>query len=712
MSTPSSGSAAPVQVKAAKGQPSGLWVLFITEMWERFAYYGMRALLVYFLASKLTAANPGFGWSESEAQDFYGWFVGIVYLTPILGGWIADKFLGTHRSMLTGGWIIAAGEMCLFLTEYWGRNPAWEEITLGTAPAQFLTFMGGLVLIVIGTGFFKPCVSVMVGQLYGADDPRRDSGFTIFYMGINLGALLSGLVAGTLGEKIGWHWGFGSAAVGMTLGLIVYQFVRPFYLKGIGLPPHHKPEHEEGHEPTPEEIEQARIDEYERTRPLTRVDWDRIIVIVVLSVFAIAFWVSFEQAGTSLALFALNRTDRCVLGFEFPATWYQSVNPAAIVLLAPLFAGLWSWLAKRGWQPSTPVKFAIGLTILSVAYLPMVFGSLQAGNPKPIALEAAPEPVQKVLQPVLSQLEKEIAEAEAKKNAQEDKEKKSPSFLKKLLSVFVSQDKKPKEADFDLLEELTHGGHKYYAVGYTNQQATVYELLGDDGKLLRRQAACKGGGEDRTLQEVHEAKPRKIALEQIPEEARKTILAQVGSHKIRSLTSQVVAKEPIDTIWNEKDGREFEKTHFRRIRDFTATWGNGDGESTVKVDEGGVLLTKTVRAFEDVGMAGPYWLLLIYVLATCGELCLSPVGLSMVTKLSPARYTALLMGLFFVTIAIANKTSGSLASASEDIAAGKWFTILGGQVDFFLVLAIVPLVISIIVFLLSPTIKRMMHGLH
>ena len=478
--------------KLSKGQPSGLWVLFITEMWERFSYYGMRACLVLYLVSTTSEWNAGFGWSEESASKLYGWYTGLVYLTPIAGGWLADRFLGTHRSMLIGGWIIAAGHFCLAFTEIFGHSAA-GAITFGSAPGPFLTFMTGLVLIIIGTGFFKPCVSVMVGQLYNEDDPRRDSGFTIFYMGINVGAFLSGVVAGTLGEKVGWHWGFGSAGVGMIAGLLVYQLYRPRFLKGIGLPPHHKPQHAADHEPTPEQIQQAEQDEYERTRPLTRVDWDRMAVIVILAGFAIAFWVAFEQAGSSLNLFAMNRTDRVVAGYEFPATWYQSVNPAAIVLFAPLFAWLWLWLEKRGLQPSTPVKFAIGLMMLGLGYVVMIFAALQA---------------------------------------------------------------------------------------------------------------------------------------------------------------------------------------------------------------------------DAAGKAGPHWLLLMYTMVTWGELCLSPVGLSMVTKLSPSRYTSLMMGLYFASYFISNLTAGYLAAFSSKVAAGEVFTLIGGQADFFLFLFAMPLLVGIIVLTLSPAIKKMMHGLH
>jgi len=212
-------------------QPRGLWVLFITEMWERFSYYGMRALLVLYLTASTggleeSAANPGFGWSEADAYRLYGIYTWAVYLTPIIGGFIADRLLGTHRSLLVGGWIIAAGHITLAGTELFGITPG-AAVTLQTSPGALLCFVSGLTLIVIGTGFFKPCVSVMVGQLYERDDPRRDAGFTIFYMGINLGAVAAPLIAGTLGEMVGWHWGFGCVAVGMILGILTNQYLRP-----------------------------------------------------------------------------------------------------------------------------------------------------------------------------------------------------------------------------------------------------------------------------------------------------------------------------------------------------------------------------------------------------------------------------------------------------------------------------------------------------
>lgn len=367
-----------------------MWVLFITEMWERFSYYGMRALLVYYLIASTSKTlgdgtenwNPGFGWAEADAYELYGWYTSAVYVTPLLGGWLADKFLGTHRSMVIGGWIIALGHITLACTELFGVT-AGEVVTMQTSAGALVTFVAGLVLIVVGTGFFKPCVSVMVGQLYPGDDPRRDSGFTIFYMGINLGALLSPIVAGTLGEKVGWHYGFGAAAVGMILGLICYQLLRPKFLHGIGLPPHHEPEHEANHEPTPEDIEQAKQDEFEATRPLTRVDGERLVVILILALLGnIMFWAFFEQAGTSLSVFAKESTDRVLFGYEFPATWYQAVNPLTIVVCAPMFSWLWVKLNKMGKNPSTPMKFAIGQWLLGLGFIAMIFGSMAAQGGK------------------------------------------------------------------------------------------------------------------------------------------------------------------------------------------------------------------------------------------------------------------------------------------------------------------------------------------
>ena len=318
---------------------------------ERFSYYGMRALLVIYLVSAIN--KGGLGWTDASASHLYGWYTGLVYLTPIVGGWLADKFFGMHRSMVLGGLIIACGHFSL----------AMETQT---------SFYLGLGLIIAGTGFFKPCVSTMVGSLYGPGDTRRDSGFTIFYMGINLGALLGALVCGYLGESPDWGWryGFGAAGVGMVAGLLVYTLLRPKYLKGVGLAPDRKAL-----------AASKRAGTAVAHQPLTKTEKDGILAILILAVFVIFFWMAFEQAGSSMNLFALNHTNR-VLGWsilnEIPASWFQSVNPAIILLAGPVFAFIWLFLGARGKEPASVVKMGFGLLLLAGGFVFMVGGALQA----------------------------------------------------------------------------------------------------------------------------------------------------------------------------------------------------------------------------------------------------------------------------------------------------------------------------------------------
>lgn len=547
-----------------QGQPPGLWVLFITEMWERFSYYGMRAILVLFLYTTTASIladgtannNPGFGWSEADAYTLYGLYTFMVYLGGILGGIAADRVLGTHRSMLLGGWVIALGHITLAISGLFSV-PAGTSVSLESGGGALITFLLGLTLIIIGTGLFKPCVSVMVGQLYSEHDPRRDSGFTIFYMGINLGAFFSPLVAGTLGEKVGWHWGFGSAAVGMLVGLFFYQVIRPRYLGTIGMPPR---VHWNGREvawfagvmgllialpgvplllyatgglgPIVEAwnsfagalglwgmtaliiavLLAAILTFIFLQPPATRAP---LAVIVILAFLGnIFFWTAFEQAGSSLNVFADAETDRTlwglwgdsgdlpsdvpaeqraaiVAGEGFPASWYQSINPLCILLFAPLFAWLWVWLDRRNLNPSTPMKFAIGLWLLGLSFIAMVFGALEARGP---------------------------------------------------------------------------------------------------------------------------------------------------------------------------------------------------------------------------GLAGPHWLLIMYVVVTWGELCLSPVGLSMVTKLSPPHLQSRMMGFWFFTFALSNLLAGLVARFSTRVESGEITFMIEGLPGFFLMLVIVPSAMGVLILLLAPLLKRMMHG--
>jgi POT family proton-dependent oligopeptide transporter len=330
--------------------PRALWTLFLTEMWERFSYYGMRALLVLYMTA--SAANGGLGFTVVDAAAVYGWYTGLVYLAALPGGFLADQFLGQRRAVLIGGILIAAGHVCL------------------AVPSLSLFYLG-LGLIICGTGLLKPNISTMVGGLYPENDPRRDAGFSIFYMGINIGALVAPLVCGSLAQHpvflgflsrhgldphLGWHFGFGAAALGMTLGIL--QFVAGRRRFGaVGDPPRGRKAAERA-QPAP---------------PLTRKDWSRIAAVFILFCFSALFWSGFEQAGSSLNLFADQLTDNVLLGRPFPSTWYQSINSIFIILLAPAFAWLWVHLGDR--EPSSPAKFALGLFWVGVAFLTVAAGA-------------------------------------------------------------------------------------------------------------------------------------------------------------------------------------------------------------------------------------------------------------------------------------------------------------------------------------------------
>ena len=327
--------------------PKGLYFLFTIEMWERFSYYGMRALLVLYMVKYLL-------FSTEKAGNIYGIYTGLVYLTPLIGGYVSDKYLGQKNCIIIGSILMMLGHFAM----------AVKELPF---------FYSALGLLIIGNGFFKPNISTIVGQLYEKNDPRRDGGFTIFYMGINLGAFLSPLICGTLGEKVGFHYGFASAGVGMLIGLLLFMWGQNKFIKHVGNPPICA---------TKQKTEfDAQI--YCET-PLTGEEKQRIAVIFIMMFFTIFFWASFEQAGSSMTLFADRSTDRLIpfLNWEFPVSYFQSINPLIIILLAPLFSKLWLELADINKNPSLPVKFSLGLLLVSVGFVFMVIAAAFAGTGK------------------------------------------------------------------------------------------------------------------------------------------------------------------------------------------------------------------------------------------------------------------------------------------------------------------------------------------
>jgi len=344
------------------GHPRALTFLFATEMWERFSYYGMKALLVLYMVKYLllpgraenviglATFKSALEWIfgplgvQPFASHIYGFYTGLVYLTPVFGGIIADRLLGQHRTILLGAALMAIGHFMM----------AFEPL-----------FLFALTVLILGNGAFKPNMSAQVGGLYAPGDQRRDRAYSIFYVGINLGAFLAPLVCGTLGEELGWHYGFTAAGVGMTIALAVYLCAMP------SLPP--------------DELHKAKAAGVER-RPLDRDEWRSVLALLVLCVPTTFFWATYEQQGNTIALWADDYTDRSinliVWRGEIPTTWFQAFNPFMIFAFTPFIVALWAWQARRGSEPSTVVKMSLGCFGVAIANLIMVGAAWQsAGAP-------------------------------------------------------------------------------------------------------------------------------------------------------------------------------------------------------------------------------------------------------------------------------------------------------------------------------------------
>jgi len=343
-------------VQQKKGHPKGLYLLFFTEMWERFSYYGMRAILILYLTKKLM--EGGLEMDEKYAMLLYGYFTGFVYFTPLIGGWLADRYLGKRLAVMIGGVTMMLGQFTLF--------------GLNSTTGLYI----GLLLLIIGNGFFKPNISTLVGGLYKDGDSRRDAAFTIFYMGINLGAMIAPLVIGVVTDNMfattnedgsisyGYRYGFLVSGIGMLLGQVIFNLLGPKYLGDLGTRPigavsdSSVTESLKSVNPETGEV----LDEKEEKQ--------RISVIFILLLFAVFFWAGFEQAGSSLSLYTDKYIDRSIGSFEIPTSWFQSVNPLFIVTLAPLFTLFWA--SPIGRRLTTPVKMGVGMIILGAGFLFMI----------------------------------------------------------------------------------------------------------------------------------------------------------------------------------------------------------------------------------------------------------------------------------------------------------------------------------------------------
>ena len=324
------------------GHPAGLSTLFFTEMWERFSYYGMRAFLILYMTAPL--AGGGLAFDVKHAGSVFGTYTSGAWAAAILGGIVADRWLGQYRSVLIGGIIIALG-----------------HFTLAFKALQF--FYLGLALIVVGTGLLKPNAATLVGGLYDRGDARRDAGFSIYYMGINLGAFIGPIIAGALAQKVNWHVGFACAGVGMSLGLVQYVIGRRRLAPAVQRLAK-EPRPFAGSAPT------ATVHPEPRRLGFSVMEWKRLAAMFVFFIFAALFWAGYDQAGSTLNLFGDRYTRHAVLGYEFPSSWYVAIQAWFVIVLAPVFAWLWVRLGTR--EPSSPAKFAWGLFFLGVSFLILI----------------------------------------------------------------------------------------------------------------------------------------------------------------------------------------------------------------------------------------------------------------------------------------------------------------------------------------------------
>mgnify|MGYP001360009026 CR=1 FL=1 len=384
------------------GHPIGLRTLFLTEMWERMSYYGMRALLVLYMTGAITGFNPGLGWSAVDANAIYGIYVGMVYFMVVPGGWLADNILGHQKAVLIGAVIIAMGHFTLAL-------PLTQ------------TFFLGLILIVLGTGLLKGNISTIVGNLYVDNDDRRESGYTIFYMSINIGSTLGFLICSYLGEKIGWHYGFGAAGVGMSFG--VYQYIKYRHLLGsAGANPNSMPDEKRSKLIKWTKISligmfivigtgllglisiEPRLFAENFAYFLTIIaglyfiylfllaglnadEKKNLLLLFILFIGAAAFWSGFDQSASSLSIFARDYTDLSIGSFIIPIGWLQFANPILVVIFAPIFAGIWAHLGRINMNPSLPLKFAIGLLFMAFSFIIMIYAVNLAMVSAPVGMQ-------------------------------------------------------------------------------------------------------------------------------------------------------------------------------------------------------------------------------------------------------------------------------------------------------------------------------------
>jgi POT family proton-dependent oligopeptide transporter len=649
-----------------KHHPRGLYALFFTEMWERFCYYGMRALLVLYLIQY-------HGWQPGQASTIYKWYTSLAYLTPLAGGLLADRVLGLRASIITGGVLMAIGE---------------ASLTFAALPMFYL----GLGLLIVGNGFFKPNISTIVGKMYRPGDSRRDRAFTIFYMGINLGAGLSPIACGYLRIHYGFRYGFAVAAVGMLVGLAVFlgtqrQVLRDVEAAGndlrvaarqtaqaargaaaeadgdsaaaggaagvfakaflafmlvvaVALPANYVWRAARGAAGWTDVIMPVAFGAISGWMALTlrRIRGaarDKSIVIFVFFVFAVLFWMAFEQAGNALNLWAQFHTDLSVGTFHYPAEWWQSVNAVLIVAFAPAFARVWTWLGERGREPSTPVKMLAAMVLMTLSFAAMVAGArVENGVATTQTLDAIPSAIAQT----------PLADGR----------------------VVIGDDDAGRLTFRPTTHELEARGVLPRYVVNDLLRRTVPKAFADEIEAL-------------------EGKTRKAS----PETPVRVALADVPAGFAFPFDAEEAAGRGV--AWDAATGT---MTLTRWMEAPTLADLGSAGAPPAWRDP----LT-TLEKKSDAARVSGVWLLLSYLFATLGELCLSPVGLSMVTKLAPARFASLFMGVWLLASSVAQYAGGSI---------GETWGIIP-PADYFMLFVWTSIGGALVLALLVRPLKRLMH---
>ena len=714
------------------GHPKGLYILFFTEMWERFSYYGMRALLVLYMIDF-------FKWSQEDASQIYKWYTSLVYLTPLLGGFMADKFLGNKWAIVIGALMMAVGHFLMAFEDLW-------------------IFYAALGFLIMGNGFFKPNMSVQVGRLYPQNDPRRDGAYTIFYMGINLGAFLSPLVCGTLAKTpgLGYHWGFGAAGVGMVLGLLVYLFGLP-WIKEL-------PEGAVYEEPgKPEETAKPDDEDHAMTEseatstpsvfpsfaklspgiftlfgvallvgspimhflvPLISFDnfmvgeiaavgaffagWilshlsmaarDRVLAIYVLFVFVVFFWGAFEQAGNAMNVWADQTTNRFLTDTPpepsvYPDEFvdvaeqgfgtttkkalsnlvainpvltpsFQSINAAAIVFFAPMFAWLWVYLARKRIKLSIAAKMSIGVFLQGLAFALMLWSVTYENGTSRTQLAQLPDRM--------------VPDSDGTISFYDAPDLGDDEAYEKFLAG-------------ELPEEpmIAHGGRLVFA-GSENALQMRGVLNNNHRDRILRATAPKNFV--RAVWEL--AEKSKKAEKEAKERGDKEFSFTVAFDALPSgFDPEYLRGYDADELRFDESSRSFVVGMELADKDFKQLLVAGADPSFRQALND--LYVKSAKF-----RVSSWWLVWFYILCTLGELCLSPVGLSMVSKLAPRRFATMLMGIWLLTSFFGNFTAG--------LAGEKWEFLEPST--YFLYITLVLLAASFVCFLVVKTVTSMMHG--